>query len=39
MPEIVGTNKKSQPINHNLPHKIVMIKVVTFYMATSWGRW
>ena len=34
VPEILGTYKKSQTINHNLPRKIVMIKVTTFYMTT-----
>ena len=34
MPEILGTHKKSQMINHNLPRKIAIIKVITFYMAT-----
>ena len=32
--EIVGTYKKSQMINRNLPRMIVMIKVITFYMTT-----
>ena len=27
-------SKKSQMINHNLPRKIAIIKVITFYMAT-----
>ena len=34
VPEIVGTYKKSQTINRNLPRMIVMIKVITFYMTT-----
>ena len=38
MPKILGTLKKSQTINHNLPQKIVMIKVIIFYM-TTWWRW
>ena len=34
VPEMLGTYKKSQTINRNLPLKIVMIKVITFYMTT-----
>ena len=37
MPEILGTHKKSQTINHNLPQKIVITKVRTFSMTTCWG--
>ena len=37
LPEIVGTQKKSQTINHNLPRKIVMIKLLLFIWPLDEG--
>ena len=32
-PDILGTHKISQTINNNQPRKIVIIKVITFYLT------
>ena len=37
MPELLGTRKKSQTINHNLPRKIVMTIVITFFWPIDEG--
>ena len=37
MPELLGTHKKSQPINHNLPRNIVMTIVITFFWPIDEG--
>ena len=37
MLELLGTCKKSQTINHNLPRKIVMTIVITFFWPIDEG--